>query len=192
MIKLEFPKANLAQYRTTEEKLLALKGQVDTLSNNLRIMLDSIDESIDEESIREIVAPDIDSIAGSVDELSERTDELSERTDGLEGRDYIVEQGTSGIWTYRKWNSGVAECWGIYSNTISASTVSNGNYINYPFTFIAIPCITIGLSAGGADLYDAHIEQSGTTTTQVRLTMINRYTSSVAMKVNMVVIGRWK
>ena len=26
--------------------------------------------------------------------------------------DYIVEQGTSGIWTYRKWNSGIAECWG--------------------------------------------------------------------------------
>ena len=26
--------------------------------------------------------------------------------------DYVVEQGTSGIWTYRKWNSGVSECWG--------------------------------------------------------------------------------
>ena len=26
--------------------------------------------------------------------------------------DYVVAQGTSGIWTYRKWNSGVAECWG--------------------------------------------------------------------------------
>ena len=25
--------------------------------------------------------------------------------------DYIVEQGTSGIWSYRKWNSGVSECW---------------------------------------------------------------------------------
>ena len=25
--------------------------------------------------------------------------------------DYIVSQGTSGIWTYRKWASGVAECW---------------------------------------------------------------------------------
>ena len=25
--------------------------------------------------------------------------------------DYVVEQGTSGIWTYRKWNSGIAECW---------------------------------------------------------------------------------
>ena len=26
--------------------------------------------------------------------------------------DYIVEQGTSGIWTYRKWNSGFGEYWG--------------------------------------------------------------------------------
>lgn len=26
--------------------------------------------------------------------------------------DYIVSQGTSGIWTYRKWASGVSECWG--------------------------------------------------------------------------------
>lgn len=26
--------------------------------------------------------------------------------------DYIVEQGTSGIWTYRKWNSGIGEYWG--------------------------------------------------------------------------------
>ena len=26
--------------------------------------------------------------------------------------DYIEEQGVSGIWTYRKWSSGVSECWG--------------------------------------------------------------------------------
>ena len=25
--------------------------------------------------------------------------------------DYVVEQGTSGVWFYRKWNSGFAECW---------------------------------------------------------------------------------
>jgi len=32
--------------------------------------------------------------------------------------DYIVDEGTDGIWTYRKWNSGIAECWGkkTYSN----------------------------------------------------------------------------
>lgn len=33
--------------------------------------------------------------------------------------DYVVEQGTSGIWTYRKWNSGIAEFWGEYSKTVS-------------------------------------------------------------------------
>ena len=30
--------------------------------------------------------------------------------------DYVVEQGTSGIWTYRKWNSGLAEYWGKEQN----------------------------------------------------------------------------
>ena len=26
--------------------------------------------------------------------------------------DFVTEQGTSGIWTYRKWKSGINECWG--------------------------------------------------------------------------------
>ena len=26
--------------------------------------------------------------------------------------DYVIEQGTVGSWTYRKWASGLAECWG--------------------------------------------------------------------------------
>ena len=34
-----------------------------------------------------------------------------------ENNDYIVEQGTSGIWTYRKWASGIAECWGRQIST---------------------------------------------------------------------------
>lgn len=43
------------------------------------------------------------------------------RTD-LGINDYVVEQGTSGIWTYRKWSSGVAECWGSYTSTGGSST----------------------------------------------------------------------
>ena len=38
--------------------------------------------------------------------------DYSTRIDALESHDYIVEQGTEGIWTYRKWASGIAECWG--------------------------------------------------------------------------------
>ena len=44
--------------------------------------------------------------------------------------DYIIEQGTSGIWTYRKWASGVAECWGSYQEP-SASAFTGTGYIYY-------------------------------------------------------------
>lgn len=39
----------------------------------------------------------------------------------------IVEQGTSGIWTYRKWSDGTAECWGLTSYTSHAMTQQSGN-----------------------------------------------------------------
>ncbi len=41
-------------------------------------------------------------------------------------KDYVVEQGTSGDWKYRKWNSGIAECFGYISlGSISVSAVGN-------------------------------------------------------------------
>lgn len=43
-------------------------------------------------------------------------------------RDYVVEQGESGVWTYRKWNSGVAECWGKQSGTVSCDAVWGSLY----------------------------------------------------------------
>lgn len=65
--------------------------------------------------------------------------------------DYIVEQGTDGIWTYRKWNSGIAECWGIYSKSVS---ISANNHIavstipNLPDIFNTDPT-TLNVSGGG-------------------------------------------
>ena len=107
--------------------------------------------------------------------------------------DYIVEQGISGRWTYRKWNSGIAECWGYYSKSIAAGATDNENYITYPFTFTATPNITIGLYAGGADLYRAHVTNAaGTDNTQVRLTMTNKHTAAVTFGVWINLFGRWK
>lgn len=45
--------------------------------------------------------------------------------------DYIVEQGTSGIWTYRKWNSGTAECWGSHKSTSLNCGETNGGGFYY-------------------------------------------------------------
>lgn len=58
--------------------------------------------------------------------------------------DYVIAQGRSGIWTYRKWNSGFAECWCTSSNKVATDT-KWGNVYYYqalqggyalPFTFI--------------------------------------------------------
>lgn len=63
----------------------------------------------------------------------------------IQQADYIVEQGTSGIWTYRKWNSGAAECWCTryiggqsFSNPWGGLYITSNNIVSqmaYPFSF---------------------------------------------------------
>lgn len=45
-------------------------------------------------------------------------------------QDFVVEQGTNGNWNYRKWNSGVAECWlkSPLQKTVSAVSLMGGYY----------------------------------------------------------------
>lgn len=52
--------------------------------------------------------------------------------------DYIVEQGTSGNWHYRKWNSGRAELWGKFTQTVTSYTanafiIGSSSVTPYPF-----------------------------------------------------------
>ena len=46
---------------------------------------------------------------------------------------YIVEQGVSGNWTYRKWSDGLAELWGHIVATHHNGSILGGE-LNYPFT----------------------------------------------------------
>ena len=66
----------------------------------------------------------------------------------IEPVDYVVEQGTSGGWTYRKWASGKAECWCEYTNPKTTFTGGwgalfigkiNPSPIEYPFSFAERP-----------------------------------------------------
>lgn len=71
--------------------------------------------------------------------------------------DWVVESGTDGIWTWRKWRSGIAECWGE-TGTISLtnySTPLNGNGYGYTTTvtfptdlFVATPIVTYSAYIG--------------------------------------------
>ncbi|MBQ6815737.1 MAG: hypothetical protein IJP26_00705 [Clostridia bacterium] len=68
-------------------------------------------------------------------------------------KDYILEQGTSGIWTYRKWNSGLYECWCNYidtnfedmKNSVGGLHLGYGK-LRFPITFEKIPIVVYNIA----------------------------------------------
>jgi hypothetical protein len=118
--------------------------------------------------------------------------------------DYVVEQGTSGIWTYRKWNSGLAECWGIYTMTSACTKAWGALYysdtlaprINYPFTFTSRPQESVFCRGDSVSAW-AYPEGGGigmNTTTQTGQYGFLRPTTMTAAQVRYeyTVVGRWK
>lgn len=112
------------------------------------------------------------------------------------GVDYVVDQGVSGIWTYRKWVSGIAECWGQGTATLTHYTTAGGFYGYY--TDFALPSglftsitahnymSTVGggfaIPAGGQNL----------STTKFRVYALASASGSQSCTFDMVAKGRWK
>lgn len=75
--------------------------------------------------------------------------------------DFVIEQNTDGIWTYRKWASGAVECWGVHTqsnvaigNTWGSLYESDGYSVNLPDgLFIETPQFNINLM-GSANTTD--------------------------------------
>lgn len=110
--------------------------------------------------------------------------------------DHVVEQGTSGIWTYRKWASGIAECWGYSSKSlnISANTVVSFGTLNFPTSlFVSAPILN---TSGGADAQPSIAPfYSQSSVTDVDIWFFNRTSTSYTNKnlfVHCHAIGRWK
>ena len=60
--------------------------------------------------------------------------------DGCAVRDVVVEEGTSGIWSYRKWNSGIAECWGKYTeNSLNCGKNNSGGFYFSSAVIVELP-----------------------------------------------------
>lgn len=129
------------------------------------------------------------------------TDETTDATIG----DYVVEQGTDGIWTYRKWASGIAECWGFkaYSSAISSSWGGIGGYYaqlgavdDYPFTFTNRPTVSITTQVATNRGWGVYATQNDTNSkTNVGTIDVYspiQYTSAQTIIINIHAIGRWK
>ena len=110
--------------------------------------------------------------------------------------DFVVEQGTTGIWTYRKWNSGIAECWGKYNFTdITTSGQWAGYYIasiasiSFPTNLFAeYPAVNVTPLIGN---YPGNIYCDGITNT-VRVNLACHNETTVSGDIHISVRGRWK
>ena len=118
----------------------------------------------------------------------------------------IQAQGTSGIWTYRKWSDGVAECWGIVTLNTAITTAWGSMYVgttkmskvNYPTSlFNAKPVETVtAQSPTNAIWVFAESGSTGvnssTTTGIYNICRPNQVTASSYYYLSFYVRGRWK
>lgn len=89
---------------------------------------------------------------------------------GINPADYVVEWGKDETWTWVKYASGMAECWGGYSDWFNVSTEWSGFYygsfdaIEYPFEFTNAPYEWVTFRAGSNAMYVSPVVNSTTKT----------------------------
>lgn len=103
--------------------------------------------------------------------------------------DFVTEQGTSGIWTYRKWNSGISECWGYQSKSASGVGV---NFSMYFPTNLFTSNPTAICSAGASGETDAGVHYVNATTGYIDAWVQRSQSTTNSIWVYAHVLGRWK
>lgn len=116
--------------------------------------------------------------------------------------DYLVASGKSGIWNYRKWNSGIAECWGRSPNkTVNVSTAWGGIFYGdlicdqqfYPFTFKEKPIVSALPAMKSSDFFlISAANNPGDKKAAPQFHPARGTTGSVTGAVDYYVVGKWK
>ncbi len=116
--------------------------------------------------------------------------------------DYIIDEGTEGIWSYRKWNNGTAECWGKTAVKSYACTTQSGNlwYTSDTFNFPTglFTSVTAGLSnrapGEGSTPSNTLVTISGRvlSTTQFGIWVYTPQSTTQSLSITLYAIGRWK
>lgn len=119
---------------------------------------------------------------------------------GQQMKDFVIETGTSGIWTYRKWNSGIAECWGTIAATSHSITSAWGaiytkdNAIpqqNYPFQFVADPVVSMTLHNPTGNCW-AFTGTPGGVSKSPAFGLARGASGSATVGARIMAIGRWR
>lgn len=109
----------------------------------------------------------------------------------------VVAEGTKGIWRYRKWSNGDAECWGTYSDTVAVTKNLSGAYysdeitVDYPFEFVSSP---VRVVSGGSDSKINWVRSFGVNAVgyAVFLVIALEEQNTAEISVNLHAFGKWK
>ena len=183
MIDIRLPKITGSSER---EQLMQVKSYLYQLAEQLQFALNNMETA----TPQSVTSTTIIQSSGS----------SSANTRGI--TDFPIEEGTDGIWSYRKWHSGIAECWGLYQITGAAVTTPWGNLyetaINYQtsfpkglFTGTPVAHYSAQTSNGGGCLA---IEAVGETTKDYTCSLfpIRATPQTIDLTIAIRAIGRWK
>lgn len=116
--------------------------------------------------------------------------------------DRVVEIGSSGFWNYRKWESGIAECWGTRTLTGvkvdkqwgSLYYAETPSAISYPFQFISTPVETAVMSSNNMSAWmaSASINTAVSTGKYFIMRPDAAATTSYTVYISYHVYGHWK
>lgn len=113
------------------------------------------------------------------------------------GSVYVVESGTDGDWTYRKWSDGTAECWRNYSANFWINNAYGSMYMSTTVTitfptglFIAEPMLTTGGAVNsGASWVSIH----SLTSTNFAFRLMNGTSiTNLASNPSFYAVGKWQ
>ena len=107
--------------------------------------------------------------------------------------DYVIETGTSGGWTYKKWKGGTYQAFGNFYVTPTSSTLNSTLYrtdnmtIDLPFTISS--AIVSGTAVGHYWITNGGI--SGTSAITLRLMSDKTFSTTTAIEVRLEVVGTY-
>lgn len=114
--------------------------------------------------------------------------------------DFPVETGSDGTWTWRKWRSGFAECWGTVTGTSAEPTAwgsvyATGQqlYARYPFSFTQAPRVQVTpVFNGSRNFWVATCDGTGSAeqTPSYQLMRADSYT--IDYRLDFYCAGRWR
>lgn len=122
---------------------------------------------------------------------------------GVQMKDYVVEQGITNNWHYRKWNSGYMECWRRLQITANVTNVWGSLYtsgalsatnLTYPYAFTETPILNVNLASfgsGGLIMSSGNNFGSATSTGALEIARGTQYSGGQYL-LNYYAFGRYK